>query len=145
MLRQPLRDRPGQPSRLSFRTQAPGAANELTTWVRSVPAPSASADRQQPQSSTTSYQAEHDHLFGSCSGRLIITQDQISYESVTNLDHSRQWAMKDIKELNRSSPYKIEIKPFTGDDYTFRLIGNGMSSEEYANLVKRVTAARSAQ
>jgi hypothetical protein len=57
-------------------------------------------------------------------------RDRIIFESVGNLDHSR---------------HRLEIKPFMGGDYTLRLIGNGMTSEEYSTLVKHVTAARAGQ
>jgi hypothetical protein len=53
--------------------------------------------------------------------------------------------MKDVRELERSNPYRVEIKPFTGSDYTFRLLGSGMDNDEYSTLVKRVTAARAGQ
>ena len=142
---QAIRDRSGERTRLNFRTQTSGAGAALNAWSRMAGAASNVSSTAERQATGMSYQAEHGHRFGGCNGRLMITDDRIIFESVGDLDHSRQWAMKDVRELKRSSPYRLEIKPFTGGDYTLRLIGNGMTNEEYSTLVKQVTAARAGQ
>ena len=89
------------------------------------------------------YQVEHGHRpFGSCSGRLILTNSTVAYESIDNISHSRQWELRDIKELKLDNPYQLEIKPFAGNDYRFQLLGKGMDSQEYKDLVERITTAR---
>jgi hypothetical protein len=142
---QAVRDRSGERTRLNFRTQTSGAGAALNAWSRMAGPASSVPSTADRRAAGMSYQAEHSHRFGECNGRLMITDDRIIYESVTNLDHSRQWAMKDVRELERSNPYRVEIKPFTGSDYTFRLLGSGMDNDEYSTLVKRVTAARAGQ
>ncbi len=84
----------------------------------------------------------HDHRIGGCDGRLIVEMDRVSFESITNVNHSRQWGLKDIKELKRSNPYGIEVVPFSGETYNLGIQGRGMSNDEYKALVDRITAAR---
>jgi hypothetical protein len=142
---QAVRDRSGERTRLSFRTQTSGVGSALNAWSRMAsPAMSGSSGAER-QAQGMSYQAEHNHRLGGCNGQLMITDDRIIFESITDLDHSRQWAMKDVRELRRHSPYRLEIKPFTGGDYTIRLLGNGMDNEDYNRLVRSITAARAGQ
>lgn len=145
-LNQPMRDEPGQPSRLSFRFTNPVDAESIVRWSktasadRSAAVPNAGepkvADRQ------FSYQVKHNHRLGSCTGRLIVTADGIAYESLTDIDDSRRWSMKDIKEVEHKNPYKLDIRPFTGNDYSFEFLGTAMKNEDFANLTKSIAAAR---
>jgi len=38
---------------------------------------------------------------GSCSGNLILTKDRLTYESVEERDHTRQWLFKDMLRTKR--------------------------------------------
>lgn len=129
---------------LTLRMDSSDRAKTLTEWARmpvSVPSPVSRADVQEEV--VTSYQVEHSHRpFGSCSGRLILTNTTVAYESIDNISHSRQWELRDIKELERGNPYQLEIKPFAGNDYKFQLLGKGMDSREYKDFVERITKAR---
>jgi hypothetical protein len=89
-----------------------------------------------------SFQVKHDHFIGSDTGRLMVTPTQVVYESVTDVNNSRQWSLSDIKEVHRDGPYKLKIVPFSGDDYSFQLMGQGMTSGQYQMLVERITGAR---
>jgi hypothetical protein len=140
-LARPVRDRSGERSRLSFRPQLPSASAAVSSWFRMSPAVSGTVDRQ-AGSVSQNYQVRHNHRLGGCNGRFIVSGDRIVYESITDVDHSRHWAMKDIKEMKRSSPYKIEIRPFNGAHYTFELSGTGMDNADYETLVRSITAAR---
>ena len=92
-----------------------------------------------------SYQVKHDHLLGSCRGRLIVEPNRLVFESITDIGHSRQWGLKDIKELKRDNPYGIKVVPFSGDTYDLEFQGRGMDSDEYRALVDRITSARTQQ
>lgn len=141
---QPVRDRSGERSKLVFRLSNPSTAPGLAAWFKE--APQTVSESAQPgketSAATLTYQVKHDHLIGSCNGRLIIEPNRILFESITNLDHSRQWGLKDIKELRRTNPYGIKIEPFTGDTMNLQILGRGMDSTEYGALVDRITAAR---
>ena len=75
----------------------------------------------------------------------MATNDRLIFESMTDINDSRQWAMKDIKEVKHSSPYKLHVQPFTGDDYNFEFIGQGMDNSDYALLTKLIAAARASR
>lgn len=89
------------------------------------------------------YQVQHRHLFGECEGTLIISQNEVRYESISDISHSRRWAMSDFKELSHPNPYELELDVFSGSDYNFRFVGgSGISSSDYRELAQRVTSAR---
>lgn len=140
--REPIRGRSGDATRLSFRVLAGSDPASVTSWYGSGMPASRSSSSGAPEASGPSYQARHDHRVGSCRGRLIVTPNQLVYESVENVGHSRRWEYGSIKELKNSNPYKLEVKPSAGGDYEFVLEGTGMDPAGYKNLVDRVTAAR---
>lgn len=144
----PVQDRGGSTNRLVFRLSNPEGAQQFVQWFHQNQAGSGEANRatepgtanaQQP---LMSFQVKHDHFIGSDSGRLMLTPTQLVYESVTNVNNSRQWNLSDIKEVHQDGPYKLKIVPFSGDDYSFELMGQGITSDQYQMLVDRITSAR---
>lgn len=90
-------------------------------------------------------QVKHDHMMlrGSCVGQLMIDGDRIAFESLSDVDHSRQWFYRDLREVKQDGIYKLEITPFLDNNYNFELSGRGLNSQEYRDIVNRVAAARS--
>ncbi|MBI1353527.1 MAG: hypothetical protein GC160_04215 [Acidobacteria bacterium] len=127
-----------------FSRWAQGIAPATMTSGPAAAATSASAAVAPKASSVEmTYQARHNHRIGSgCTGRLLITDDRISYDSVDNIDHSRQWQLKEIKELKRKNPYKVIIDPFVGDKYELELIGGGMSSQDFQKIGSMISDSR---
>lgn len=151
--KRPVRDRSGERVRFSFRL-TPGVDPVLVTrWFqgRSVAGAGTTAQAPTPMPAGEKpvaagemvYKVQHDHRLGSCQGRLAVSQDRIVYESIDNLGHSRNWLLKDIKELSLDNPYTLNIDPFSGAKYKIHFQGQGMEPEVYRSLVDRVTAARS--
>ena len=132
--------------RLSIRLDSAERAGVITLWAKrhSEVATNTPGESGAVQDAVlTTYQVKHNHLpFGSCTGRLILTTDGLAYDSLDNINHSRQGELEDIKELERGYPYQLEIKPFAGRDYGFQLSGRGMDNREYKDLVERITKAR---
>ena len=144
--REPFRDRSGSSDRVIFRASQATDAALVTTWyaVAGSGGASSSAARNAPTNEgETSYQARHDHLRGTCKGRLLVTATQINFESTDQVDHSRRWEYDAIKEIAQTNPYELEVKPFVGGSYKFLLDGSGMTPAAYRALVDKVTAARS--
>lgn len=153
--REPVRNRSGEVTRLSFRV-APGTDPAVVSvWYGSgagataagptaAGAPSA-GNATMPAPGTLTYEVRHTHTLGDCRGRLIVAPNLLSFESVSNVSHSRRWEFKAIKETELSNPYELEIKPFTGDTYKLRFDGSGMDPAAYKNLVDRITAARASR
>lgn len=149
----PVRDRSGEKTALSFRLSKPLDAQLFVDWFKTTaeaaaPPAEKEADKKEAAKKETvvptkTYQARHNHFpTGGCSGRLIIEPNRVVFESIGEINHSRQWDLKDIKELKRNNPYSIKIVPFLGNEYNLELQGQGMDSDEFKDLVDRVTAAR---
>jgi len=142
--KEPFRDRSGSRNRFVFKLADPAAGDGLVAWFKAGPADGAqAADAKAGDEKTWAYNAKHTHFpFGECSGKLVFSKNRFSYESVENAGHSRQWNVRDLKEIKRDNPYEIDVRPFDGNDYKFKLMQKGMSSDEYRTLVDFVTAAR---
>lgn len=146
------RERVGDLSQFIFHLDDPMQVGMVVGWAGGATQVGAGAGASQtgagsntnPGAIIGEYQARHDHLFrGGCEGKLVITGTQVSFESVTDIDHSRRWDIEDMKEVKRDNPYKLELKPFTGDDYSFELLGGeGMSSAQFKALTDVVTESR---
>jgi len=141
--KQTYRDRSGQRNRFVFKTANPTEADALVAWAKAGPAASSAAQAGTAEDKSYSYNVKHTHFpFGECTGKLVFSKTRFSYESVEEANHSRQWNMKDIREAKRTNPYEMDIKPFDGNDYKFKFMQKGMSSDEFRVLVDFVTAAR---
>jgi hypothetical protein len=120
-----------------------GDPTSVVNWYHAGPQ---TADRTETTGqSTQSFEATHDHLLGSCHGRLVVSPTQLAYESVDNADHSRRWTYASIRELTQDNPYEIRIKPYSGDEYKLKLGGSGMDPGTFSKLVDLVTKARAAE
>lgn len=138
----PIRDRTGNRSRVSFRFSGETGSGLLAAWHGgrgAAPAPAAAA--LSPEQGLT-LSAAHNHRIGSCSGRLLIREDRIIYESVDNVGHSREWPLSDVRRIEQKNPYELKVEPFRGGGYTFHLQGGGLESAEFQSLVDRIARAR---
>ena len=139
----PVRDRSGEHSKLVFRLVDPAGLAAVGAWHKEgPPRPIQAASDRAPSDELISFQVKHDHRIGSCSGRLMLQKDRVVFESIDDIAHSRQWSLRDIKEMKRDNPYGIKIIPFAGETCNLGIQGKGMDSDTYRSLVDRVTAAR---
>jgi len=146
-MRDTVRSRSGEVRQLSFRVPTGGDPSPVTTWFAATNA-AATAEGYAPgaQAKTAkepnSYQVVQDKRLGSTEGRLLVGDDMLSYESVSDVKASRRWEYRSIKEIRLPNPYQLEVKPFEGDAYKFKLEGSGMDPAVFKQIVGRVTAAR---
>lgn len=155
----PVRDRGGERSSFNFRLTRPMDAQPFADWFKTAAAaaaaPAAPGEKEAEKKDAAkteaaipakTYQARHTHFpRGGCNGRLVIEANRMIFESISDIDHSRQWDLKDIKEIKRSNPYSLKIVPFSGNEYNLELQGQGMDSSEFKGLVDRITSARLAK
>ena len=141
----PIRDQSGSGNRLIFRADQAADTSVVTAWYTKAGslASGGTGSTGTSPADNDSYAVQHDHLRGSCKGRLIVTPAQLSFESVDKVDHSRRWEYTAIKEIALPNPYELEVKPFSGGNYKFKLDGSGMTPGAFRVLVDRVTSARS--
>jgi hypothetical protein len=150
-LRDPIRDRSGDRLRLTFRLLDDRSSSAVNVWhSRGAGAPfsagagPAAVGPASPADSagTQTYQARHKRRFGGSTGRLIVSDSGIAYESIDNASSSRRWEFRDIREMKLKNPYEIEIVAAGGEKYTLELQGQGMDTGDYNALIDRVTKAR---
>jgi hypothetical protein len=149
-LRDPIRDRSGERLRLNFRLLDERSSSAVSQWhSRGSGAAMETGSGAPTTGSATSdsgpaqaYQARHKRRFGGSTGRLIISDNGIAYESIDNASASRRWEFRDIRELKLKNPYEIEIVAVGNEKYTLELQGQGMDTGAYNALVDRVTKAR---
>ncbi len=148
--RRPLRVRGEEKTQFSFRLRE-GSSEALKVWAASASATTASSTSRSTSGNVETeqwvYSAKHPHTVarvpsGSCTGKLIISRDRVVYESLEDREHTRQWPLADIKKVKRSSPYKIEIEPLTGDKYTLELEGKGIDVSVHKQLMNWISLAR---
>lgn len=142
--RRALRDSSGERDVFRFRLSDPAG---VMSWYGSkaamAEAPATPAAPPAESVVLASYQVKHDHRLGSCQGTLVLTTDRVSFESLNEINDSRQWALADIKEVQQSGAYKLKVVPFLGDTFNFELTGKGMDSGEFRRLTDRIARARS--
>lgn len=144
-----LRDRSGERTSFSFRLRD-GSTEALVLWAgtRSAATTNALANTGVSEAGEQwVYNAKHPHTVarvpsGSCTGKLLINQERVVFESLEDREHTRQWPLVDIKKIKRKSPYKLEIEPFNRDKYTLELEGKGMDISEFKKLQNWITIAR---
>lgn len=147
-LRRSVRDRSGETNRVVLRLATQGEASSVARWWGGGSAASASASESSGSANNEElvFSARRKKRFRSnTAGKLMITGEQVIFESTDNIADSRRWALRDIKELKLKNPYELDIEPFDGNKYSLELVGQGMSTDQYRILVDRVTRARTSR
>ena len=79
---------------------------------------------------------------GDQKGKLILADAGLSFESLTDAKHSRNWKFTDIRELTKKGRKDMRVKPFKGSTYDFQ-IGDGKRRDQIYDMIsQRVIAAR---
>jgi len=148
--REPIRDQAGSRTRLAFRLEDRNTAPVLAWFERrqTVPQAETIAEMVAPDVRVPLkiYDAKHKHsFFGSCQGKLVISENLISYESLSNRSHSRQYPFTDIKKLKRTGPYELEVETYNRGSYKFDLQGSGMDIADFRNLEEAIAAVRASR
>jgi hypothetical protein len=146
-----VKDRSGERTRFAFRL-VDGNSAALAAWYKEAPLTRASdvaardaagAETALEKAGQKIYQARKKNFpFGTSDGKLVITERMILFEAANDRARSRQWDLKDIKNIKQTGPYVLEIESFTGDEYKLELLGDGMTPAEFKALSDRVVAAR---
>lgn len=145
-LKKPVKDRVGESNRLSLRLSVPSESTAVEQWLQQgvAAAPAKVGEAKAPES-RWSFPARRNKLLGGTDGTLVVTQERVIFESLDKAEDTRRWELKEIKELKRKNPYEVEIIPFTGEKYELKLSGSGMETEQFRELVDRITRARTAR
>ncbi len=151
-LKKAVKDRVGESNRLSLRLSVPSESTVVEQWLEqgltaTAPATGSQASPGAPAAASDrwSFPARRSKRIGGTDGTLVVTQERVIFESLDKAEETRRWELKEIKELKRKNPYEVEIIPFQGDKYSLKLSGSGMETEQFRQLVDRISQARSAR
>jgi len=146
-LREGVRDRAGNSTRLIVRLGTPAEGAAVQRWFgKEEPALSRSEPAASGSAETLTFSAQRKkRLRGNTYGRLIVDGERIIFESTDNASESRRWELKEIREIKLKNPYELELRSFRGEKYTLLLSGSGMDNSQYREMVDRVTRARTAR
>ena len=140
-------------STFHFKLADPSAAFALSAGTSTgrggraaAPTGSIAANSAESPGLMKTFEVRHRHFpRGGCQGRLVVREDKIQFESMTEIGHSELWRMSDIKEIKRKNPYKVELKPFQGSGYDFEVLRQGMSPSDFEFITERVAGMRMSQ
>lgn len=134
-LARPVKTRAGEMSSVVFRFINPEGVRMLSGWMGAAVAPAIPGE-------TMAFQVRRKRLIGGDEGRLTIAPTDVDYRSMTNFKASRRWKMSEIKEVKRDNPHALTIVPFSGEQYSFEIIGQGLTSDQYNRLVDHIMSQR---
>lgn len=124
-----------------IRLTDPSSPSAIASWVG---VPLEGAVRTTPFPTTTVTTVPLNRMVfgvkhGGDRGRLILGPTSLEFESVNHPDKSRSWTYSQIKEIKRDkNEKKIEIYPFHGDKYEFKVTGGEMAEGLYNILSNRM-------
>ncbi len=147
VLTEPIRDRQGQKTSLSFRYGVGTSPQSAIDWFNSSASRASSAPQtpmatRAAQSGDMMYDVRHKRMFGDTNGKLTMTDSLISYESTDKIEDSRNWSLREVKEVKLKNPYELQIIPFTGDKYDFVVKGTPITGDDFKAITDRVVNAR---
>jgi hypothetical protein len=143
--RRQLRDSDGERDTFKFRMSQ---SSNVMRWYETAASATPSASSTSPTAAASptgilaSYAVKHDHIVGTCSGTLILSDTAVTFESPDNINDARIWKLIDIKKVEQNGVYKLKVEPFQGDTFNFELSGKGIDSSEFRQLVDRIARAR---
>lgn len=78
---------------------------------------------------------------GDQTGKLILGDTELAFESLTDARHSRRWKYADIRELSKKKS-EFTVRPFKGDRYDFQFKDKKLRDRIYNMISDRIIAAR---
>ena len=78
---------------------------------------------------------------GDQQGKLMIKEDGLAFESLSDARQSRNWKYTEIREVSKKRK-ELSVRPFKGSKYAFQFPNNGVRDRLYTMITDRVVAAR---
>lgn len=77
-------------------------------------------------------------------GKLIVRDDALSFDSLTDAKHSRTWKYADIRTFEKRFR-GFRVRPFEGDRYDFQFGRTSDRDKVFDLISSRIVAAREAK
>lgn len=81
---------------------------------------------------------------GDQQGKLMLSDATLSFESLTDAKHSRNWKLTEVREISKKGRKDMRVRPMKGSTYDFQLKDGKLRDEIYGAVSARVIAARQA-
>ncbi len=78
---------------------------------------------------------------GDQTGKLMIKDTTLAFESLTDAKHSRTWPYAEIRSIEKPKS-ELRIKPFKGSRYDFQFKDKKLRDRLYEQISQRVVMAR---
>lgn len=78
---------------------------------------------------------------GDQTGKLMLKDTELAFESLTDAKHSRNWKYSEIRSVEKPKS-ELRIKPFKGSRYDFQFKDKKLRDRLYSMISDRVVAAR---
>lgn len=79
---------------------------------------------------------------GDQQGKLILRQEELAFESLTDAKHSRAWRYAEIRSLEKKRK-EVRVRPFKGSRYDFQFPDNKIRDMVYESISRKILMARS--
>ena len=86
--------------------------------------------------------ATYDVRNGDQKGKLMIKQDDLAFESLTDGKRSRNWKYSEIRTFEKKGKKELRVRPFKGDRYDFQFDDRKLADQIYQQVSQRIVAAR---
>jgi hypothetical protein len=123
--------------------------NEFVTWLgRPIEGMTGEASRTTTTvvttgpSSTTVDELRFENIKnGDQMGTLILGNDAVRFESLSDARHSRRWAYSEIRRLEKDHN-EVKIEPYNGSKYEFQLKDPSVRDNLYSVLSERIVTSK---
>lgn len=78
---------------------------------------------------------------GDQTGKLMLKDSELAFESLTDSKHSRTWKYVDIREVSKKKK-ELRVRPKKGSTYDFQFKDGKLRDRIYDLIANRVVAAR---
>lgn len=78
---------------------------------------------------------------GDQQGKLILKDDVLGFESLSDARQSRTWKYAEIREVSKKRK-EVSVRPFKGSKYSFQFPNNSTRDRLFTMISDRVVAAR---
>lgn len=79
---------------------------------------------------------------GDQTGKLVVKDTELAFESLSDAKRSRNWKYSDVRELSKRGRKELRVRPFRGDRYDFQFPDRGMRDKLHDVIAQRILAAR---
>lgn len=86
--------------------------------------------------------AVYDVRNGDQRGKLMLKQDELAFESLTDGKRSRNWKYAEIRTFEKKGKKELRVRPFKGDRYDFQLPDRKLTDQIYQQVSDRIVQAR---